>query len=466
MRFPTIPPDTSAIREGLNSDIAMRLIGLGPSLPDGRYLHWDELRYREPPEGLTREQWWFGVRMSRRRAAQTVASLMETYGRPFSFVPLPRIQQALHQLDRMDIGQEILSALGDREAKREYRVRQLIEEAISSSEIEGARPSTREQAQKMLREARKPTTRDEHMILNNLRAMQRLRELHEDQQELTVDHLLELHRILGQGALEIPGAEGQFRGVEHNVIVEDVEGNVWYRPPPAEGLRERVEQLLSFANDTTNETKLFIHPIVRAIITHFWLGYEHPFRDGNGRIARALFYWCMLRHDYEVAEFLSISGPIERSPNAYYLAFAYTETDGEDLTYFVLHQLGVLQAAHKELIEHLHRRAARLKALATRISTFAELNHRQRSVLEHAIRRPNEGQTIEGHQNSHAVHYMTARADLNDLVARGLLTERRVATQKRFHPSEMLFVEDKQPTSRTAAKLGSRPRSRKRISKR
>jgi hypothetical protein len=43
---------------------------------------------------------------------------------------------------------------------------------------------------------------------------------------------------------------------------------------------------------------VFIHPVMRAITLHFWLAYDHPFCDGNGRTARALFYWSMLKQGY------------------------------------------------------------------------------------------------------------------------------------------------------------------------
>lgn len=255
---------------------------------------------------------------------------------------------------------------------------------------------------------------------------------------MTVPHLLELHRILGEDALEVDGAAGTFRGVEHDVTVSDLEGTVWHRPPDATGIEARVAALLRFANGDDEDPSGFLHPIVRAIVAHFWLGYEHPFRDGNGRMARALYYWCMLRHGYEVAEFLSISGPIDRSPKAYYLAFAHCESDAGDLTYFVLHQLKVMQEALDDLLQHLTRRAERLQALGKLVASFDALNHRQRSLLEHAIRHPVEGQSIEGHARSHRVHYLTARSDLADLEARGLLQSRRVKKVKRYYPSEQL----------------------------
>jgi Fic family protein len=441
MKLPRTAPPLGSPRDWPSDpQVAGRLLETPATLPDGRYLHWDELRYRTPPEGLSVEQWWLAMKLSRVRSSHPIQPMVESYGLPFGFVAVPAVQRALHEFDRVNVGAEILSVLGDSAAKTEYQVRQLIEEAISSSEIEGARPTTRELARQLLREQRPPASRDERMIVNNLRAMERLSELHAAHETLTIDHLLELHRILGDGALDVEGAEGELRTAKHDVTVADLEGNVWHRPPPAQGLEQRVERLLAFANAREEESNDFIHPIVRAIATHFWLGYEHPFRDGNGRLARALYYWCMLRQGYEVAEFLSISGAIDRSPRAYYLAFAHVETDGGDLTYFVLHQLEVMRAALDDLLSHLKERSERRKTLASVVASFDELNHRQRSLLEHALRHPHEGQSIEGHATSHRVHYMTARSDLAELAQRGLLVDRRVGKMKRYYPAAELLA--------------------------
>ena len=404
-----------------------------PTLPDGRYLHWDELRHREPPSGVTREDWWAAIRYQRVTRQVIVPPLVEAYGERFSYVDLPQVQQSLHNFDRTNVASVLLTALGDEDTLDEYRARQLIEEAISSSIVEGAKPTTREQARAMVTEQREPASRDERMILNNWRAMRRILELHQQGSELTLDDLLELHRILGEDALDTPGVEGRLRCEADVVEVADPEGNVWHIPPSADGIEARIQALLRFANGTDEGP--FIHPVLRAIICHFWLGYEHPFRDGNGRMARALYYWCMLRHGYEMAEFLSISGPIDRSPTAYYMAFAYTETDEGDLTYFILHQLEVMQQALRELIAHLERRAKRLRDLEQTVADFDELNHRQRTLLQHTVRHPRASYTIKGHAASHQVHYQTARTDLIDLVERGFFEQRRVGKGKRFFAS-------------------------------
>jgi len=444
MRFPEKPPAfwPTVVELLKDPDRHEILMGTQPTLPDGRYLHWNELRFREPPAGLTVHEWWAAQRWARTQKRTPIDAMNRVYSYPldFSFVALPRMQESLHDFDRTNVARVLLSALGNDDAVAEYRVRQLIEEAISSSVLEGARPTTRELARQLVRERRPPTSRDERMILNNWYALKRIIELRNEDRPLVVDDVLELHRILGDGALDVPDAAGHLRGPEHNVVVQDIEGNVWHVPPPADGLRGRLESLVKFAEDGSvdDDRNAFIHPVVRAIVVHFWIGFEHPFRDGNGRIARALYYWCMLRHGYEMAEFLSISGPIDRSPKAYYMAFAHTETDGGDLTYFILHQLNVMREALTELTEHLKERASRMSKLARTVDGFDTLNHRQRAILQHAIRHPSQSYTIEGHAESHRVHYQTARNDFVDLEKRGYFESRRVGNTKRFYSSESL----------------------------
>ena len=101
----------------------------------------------------------------------------------------------------------------------------------------------------------------------------------------------------------------------------------------ASNCTERMGLMCDFANSKTPEG--FVHPVLRSIILHFWLAYDHPFVDGNGRVARALFYWSMLRHGYWLFEFVSISQIILKAPVKYGRAFLYTETDDNDLTYFI-----------------------------------------------------------------------------------------------------------------------------------
>jgi Fic family protein len=171
---------------------------------------------------------------------------------------------------------------------------------------------------------------------------------------------------------------------------------------------------------------------------HFWLAYLHPFVDGNGRMARALFYWQMLRSGYDFAQYLSISGPIDKSRRQYYLSFVYTETDDGDLTYFLLHQLQVLRRATEELRSHLKQRAERFRELSAAVSDAKKFNHRQQAALVYSIRNPHVGLTVSGHATSHDVAYLTARRDLQELVATGHLARFRVGRSDRYFPTASL----------------------------
>ena len=63
------------------------------------------------------------------------------------------------------------------------------------------------------------------------------------------------------------------------------------------------------------------------------MGYEHPFRDGNGRVARALFYWFMLKSEYTLFKFVSISKLLKEKPKEYGMSYMYTEKDSNDLMF-------------------------------------------------------------------------------------------------------------------------------------
>jgi Fic family protein len=111
---------------------------------------------------------------------------------------------------------------------------------------------------------------------------------------------------------------------------------------------------------------------------HFMMGYDHYFEDGNGRTARLLFYWSMLRHVYWLTEFLSISKILTNAPGQYGRSFFYTEQDSGDLTYFFLYHLKVITRAINELDAYLARKVQELRETRVLLSAIpGEYNHRQ-----------------------------------------------------------------------------------------
>jgi Fic family protein len=271
------------------------------------------------------------------------------------------------------------------------------------------------------------------MIFNNFQAMNTVRRW---EGPLTPERVLELHRVVTDGTLDNPESAGRLQRVgDDRVHVEAPDGEVVFSPPPAEQLPERLELMCSFADGEGVEG--FLHPVVRAILLHFWLAHDHPFEDGNGRTARALFYWAMRSQGYWLTEFLSISRILRNAPMQYARAFLFTERDEGDTTYFIAYQLNVILRAIDDLHRELRRQMAEIRD-SERILSSAGLNHRQAALVRHALRHPNAEYTFQSHQRSHGVVYQSARNDLLDLETRGYVDRRKVGRTYRFRPSPRL----------------------------
>lgn len=398
-----------------------RVLGRSPLIKN-KYLHWDQLRHRSPPDNLSSEAWWTGVKIARMGLYKTLP-LTDKYNRAFQFGTPDPVLQALHRIDRNAAGGVIMASHAvSREDRDRYLISSLIEEAITSSQLEGA-ATTREEAKSMLRSGRKPRDRSERMILNNYNAMEFIREIKSE--HLTLDLLFEVHRIICTDTLDDRSAAGRLRKAGEKIHVVDAEhSTILHTPPDSESLVERLEKLCCFAN-LGEDDEPFVHPVIRAILLHFMLGYIHPFVDGNGRTARALFYWSMARQKYWLMEYISISRLLKKAPAQYGRAYLYTETDDNDVTYFIIHQLETIERAIQALYEYLEKKATQQqsaeKLLRHSPEYASQLNHRQVALLSHALKHPGHDYTVASHRRSHNITQETSRTDLNKLVGMGLL---------------------------------------------
>lgn len=423
LRPPPSGPLTSLPLEALRTDpIAFS------AEQNGHYLHWDELRHKPARPQLSHEAWWQLVKVAR-RSLQRALPLRSEGGSAFTFAMTDTVQRLVHEIDRDASGRiELPEDVTNRSTRDRYVVSSLIEEAFRSSQLEGA-STTRAAAKEMIRTRREPRTVSERMILNNFYAMEWVRE-HKDE-PLTVHELLRLHALLTKDTLEIADGGGRLRRPDEDVaVVDPQDGDVVHRPPAADLLPARMALLCKFANGVTS-SEPFIHPVVRAILIHLWLAYDHPFVDGNGRTARVLFYWSMLKQGYWLTEFISISRVIKKLRAQYDRAFIFVETDAFDSTYFLLNQLKVLRQAIDDLFAYLKKKAQELRDVEREIRSRDDLNNRQLAVLSYVLRNPDARISIEGHQTSHRVVYQTARTDLLGLVRRGYLEQHRIG--KKFH---------------------------------
>lgn len=427
------PPDFDNLLAELGTNRLLQVLRTDSLEGSGKYLHWDKLRHLTPPNDLSSKEWWVAVKFGRRGLRRPLP-LEDPSGRPFTYSTPDAMLRMLHQVDQRCSGEIAMPRVvtADDQARQHYLVNGLMEEAIRSSQLEGATTSRRV-AKQLLRTGRPPTDRSERMILNNYRALQYMRDIGD---QLTSESVFAVHRILTEGTLDDPDTAGRLqRPDEERVAVLEVEtGRILHSPPPAEQLPARLEALCDFANEG-DDGERFVHPVVRAILLHFWLAYDHPFEDGNGRTARALFYWYMRTRGYWLVEYLSISRILREAPAQYAESFLLTETDDGDTTYFVLEQLGVIERALTQLHSYLERKVREIRDVERLMRGSAQLNHRQLALLTDAMRDPSASYTLRSHATSHRVTTETARTDLLQLYEKELLERRRDGRHHVFSPA-------------------------------
>ncbi|MBU1667581.1 Fic family protein [bacterium] len=384
----------------------------------GRYLYWDTFRWRVAKGDDPLIAWW-----ATKLARLTQYKLLDYTDKeehPFVFCTPDTLQAKLHRITQFSA--EGLAPVNS--VKRNYLISSLvIEEAISSSQLEGA-STTRRVAKDMLVSSRTPKTEDERMILNNYLLMREVKRVKDE--ELTIDMILEFHRIATQGTQQNGVIPGELRQDNEIVITSGMNGNVVHHPPCYTQLEERLRLICDFTNTDHSGTDgtMFIHPIIKGIILHFMIGYEHPFADGNGRIARAMFYWFMLKSKYDYFEYISISKLLKEAPIQYGKSYLYSEIDDNDLTYFIYYQVDIILRAIDQLLNYLQEKSKEFEEMTTLLhgsSIGDKLNFIQKNIVKKAIKHPGRIFTANEVAVDYDISANTARKYLNEMSKSKLL---------------------------------------------
>lgn len=371
------------------------------------YYYWDKVKYHTP-KGIAQEDFWAAVKYLRKSNYKKYSF----YTCELSLFETNKMQEILHNIDMNFGGVLASSSIIPDKNKQYYLLSSIMEEAIASSQMEGA-STTRKVAKEMLRKQAKPKDKSQQMILNNYNTIRYL-SAHKNQ-GLTPELLLDIHKQITENTLDNPEDEGRFRTDDNIHVMNVMTGEIAHEPPSYKLLEDSIIQLCIFIN----EDKTFIHPIIKAIILHFMISYLHPFVDGNGRTARSLFYWYMLKKGYWLTEYLSISRIIYKSKNQYEKAFLYTEHDEFDLGYFVNYNLKVFNEAFNELKLYLERKAQENAAILE--YRIPGLNERQIQIIKICAEKPASMFTSKELETRFNVSVKTIRSDLEGLVSVGLM---------------------------------------------
>lgn len=397
------------------------------------YLYWDKMKYRPIPEDMSHEEFWFLVRQIRTLTARPTDVHSEN-GRVFTWVRPTYIDEALHRID-MHTGGQIFASYEviKEENKQKFIARGILEEAIASSQLEGA-VTTRKVAKMMILENRTPRNESERMIVNNYKTMRILEDDYKNK-ELTSELLFEIHSSLTKDTVSTR-EQYRFRKDADDIVVRN-NTHIAHIPPNEKFLNEEILRLIKFAND--KDSNIFVHPVIKAIFLHFWIGYLHPFTDGNGRLARTLFYWYLLRKDYWTFMYLPISSIIKNSPAQYRHAYIYTEQDSNDLTYFFDYHLKKILQSLDSFKNYLEKINVENREIDLRLGKEIILNDRQKQLIHYLLAETEHGYvTLTSHKFLNNIAKNTAIHDLRYLTEKGLLTPRREGKFIRYYVSDKL----------------------------
>ena len=392
---------------------------------DEKYLYWNDVKYIEEKNTnlfktdlKSNELLWFVTKLKRSTLEKTeylFGDLIENnFSIEYKYNINDFLQQKLHYLDfNFGAGIQKEQLLSDLD-KHQYLSNALMEESIFSSMIEGA-TTTRVKAKDMLRKGKKPSNKSEQMILNNYKTIQFISE--NKNEEITIEKLFEIHKLVTENTLEDENC-GVFRTSNDVMVMNQITGEIVHTPPSFEELNELMQSFCEFFNKNPKEN--FIHPIVKASIMHFLIGYIHPFVDGNGRTARALFYWYLLKNGYWLTEYLSISRVILKSKTQYEKAYIYTEIDEMDVTYFIHYQVKVLTQAFEDLKNYISKKKKEENKLSKYLK-LSNINERQAQILFWVEEDNNRFFTVKEIENIFKITNQTARTDIEELVEREFL---------------------------------------------
>ena len=377
---------------------------------DREYLYWDKVKYTAP-ENVDKHTLWHAVKIQRQLNSQTVR-----FGKyVFHFTITKNMLALLHAFD-MNLGGNLgTKSIIPASEKSYYLISSIMEEAIASSQMEGA-STTRRIAKDMLRKQLKPINKSQQMIVNNYDTITKIS--NDFNKDFSIEDLLDIHRSISKSTLENSDDEGVFRKNDDIYVVDSITGSVAHTPPSYNEIIDMVGDLCEFANNDNNDN--FIHPIIKGIIIHFMLAYIHPFVDGNGRTARSLFYWYMIKKGYWLTEYLSISRIIYTNKKSYEKAFLYTENDDNDLSYFIQYHLNVMKKAFEELKKYLQRKIDEQQNIHRFIGVL-NTNDRQRYVFKVIMENKHMIITPKELASQFDITTRTARTDLQELVEMGYL---------------------------------------------
>ncbi len=180
---------------------------------------------------------------------------------------------------------------------------------------------------------RRTATKEQLQIRNAGKAQSWVRERFlPDQPPIRLEDICTLHEMVTRDSDTRNNIPGRFRTFPVTVGTVDLGGV--HRGAPHTDLLRLMEEYVGFINTRRLEET---HPVIRALLAHFFLVTIHPFGDGNGRVSRLVEAGLLFQLGYNVHGFYGLSNYFYRNVQEYMAVLQKSrESQPFDVTPFIL----------------------------------------------------------------------------------------------------------------------------------
>ena len=221
----------------------------------------------------------------------------------------------------------------------------VIQSAESSNRIEGVVIPDNKRLKEIVERKTLPSTRSEQEIAGYRDVLDTIHTSHNDI-PFTPNIVLQFHRDLFHLTTEDGGC---WKQVDNKITEKLPDGSKFIRvqPVPAWQTKEAMTELHQEYQDVSCDPLISIPAYILDFLC------IHPFKDGNGRMARLLSLLLLYQSGFELGRYISLERVVEDSKDGYYDAL-YRSSQGwhegkHDLTPWLEYFLGVmLMGAYKE----------------------------------------------------------------------------------------------------------------------
>lgn len=222
----------------------------------------------------------------------------------------------------------------------------IITSTGASTRIEGSK-MTDEEIARFLRglKAKRPKSRDEQEVAGYADLIGRVFDNWKTI-KLSEGWILQFHSILLQFSEKDKIHKGKYKDSPNTVVMTNKQGErvVLFDPTAPYLVQPEMLAAIEWANEQLEAGDT--HPLL--VIANFIFEFLaiHPFKDGNGRLSRALTNLLLLKAGYSYAPYISLDEIIEETKAEYYLALRATQknhkTEHENIVPWTEYLLGAL----------------------------------------------------------------------------------------------------------------------------